>query len=109
MSNKTGQVYDGYEGKWFVKAKNGRKPIYLDRDREELSAEDAGKLMYGGCIVNATLNFWIQDNKWGKAIRGNLRGIQFWRDGEAFGGGGASSSEFDDFDDSGFDSESDFG
>lgn len=112
VSNKTGQVYDGYEGMWFVKAKNGRKPIYLDRDREELSAEEAGKLMYGGCYVNATVNLWIQDNKWGKAVRANLRGVQFWRDGDAFGGGSVSRDEFDDFadDDAGFrDEEMDFG
>ncbi|TXH16302.1 MAG: DUF2815 family protein [Hyphomicrobiaceae bacterium] len=112
VSNKTGEVYDGYEGMYFLKAKNGRKPIYLDRDKNEIDADEAGKLMYGGCYVNATINFWIQDNKWGKAIRANVRGIQFWRDGDAFGGGGGSADEFDDFgdDDAGFaDAETDFG
>lgn len=110
VSNKTGEVYDGYAGMYYLKAKNTRKPIYLDRAQNEISAEDAGVLMYGGCYVNATVNFWIQANKWGNAIRANVRGVQFWRDGDSFGGGGASRDEFADFrdDDAGFNDE-DFG
>ena len=52
---------------------------------------------YAGCYVNAVLEFWAQDNKFGKRVNATLMGVQFFRDGDAFSGGGAASD--DDFDD----------
>lgn len=43
------------------------------------------------------LEFWAQDNKFGKRVNATLMGVQFFRDGDAFSGGGAASD--DDFDD----------
>lgn len=86
--------YDGYAGNYFVRANNGVRPLLLDRARNPLTEAD-GKL-YSGCYVNATISLWTQDNKWGKRINANLRGVQFNRDGEAFTGGGtASVDEFE--------------
>lgn len=86
--------YDGYAGNYFVRANNGVRPLTIDRTRNPLTEAD-GKL-YSGCYVNATITLWSQDNKWGKRVNANLRGVQFFRDGEAFSGGGtASVNEFE--------------
>jgi Enterobacter phage Enc34, ssDNA-binding protein len=85
----------GYKGNFVLSANNDTKPRTLDRNRTELLT-DTGRL-YSGCYVNAIVSFWAQDNGFGKRINANLMGVQFWRDGEAFAGGGvASADEFED-------------
>ncbi len=81
--------YDGYEGMLYLRASNSVRPLVLDRARNPLTAAD-GK-PYSGCYVNATITLWAQDNKWGKRINANLRGVQFFRDGDAFAGGTTGS------------------
>lgn len=90
-----GKSYDGYAGNFALAAKNKKRPSIVDRDKTPLTEED-GK-PYSGCYVNASVEIWAQDNKWGKGIRASLRGIQFVRDGDAFSAGSvASADEFDD-------------
>lgn len=90
--------YDGYAGHWALSSKRaqdkGRPGVY-DRDKSPLSVED-GK-PYAGCFVNANVEFWAQDNSFGKAVRCTLVGVQFCGDGDAFSAG--SVSKPDDFDD----------
>lgn len=87
--------YAGYEGNLFVNARNPVRPTAVDTDKTPLQQSD-GRL-YAGCYVNAVLEFWAQDNKFGKRINATLMGVQFYRDGDAFSGGGAASDdEFDD-------------
>jgi hypothetical protein len=86
---------DGYPGNFFVNARNKVRPGVFDRDRSPLAEED-GRI-YAGCYVNASIDLWAQDNKFGKRINASLGGVQFVKDGEAFAGGGsAGSDEFDD-------------
>ena len=87
--------YAGFEGNFFVSARNKTRPLVIDRDKTPLVASD-GK-PYAGCYVNASIELWAQDNNYGKRINASLRGVQFFRDGDAFAGGGAASE--DDFDD----------
>jgi hypothetical protein len=71
------------------------RPLVIDRNRDPLTAAD-GK-PYSGCYVNVSIDVWAQDNKYGKRINAQLKGIQFVRDGDAFGGGApASPDEFED-------------
>ena len=45
----------------------------------------------------AKVEIWAQNNKYGKGIRAELRGVQFYRDGDAFTAGGvAKADEFED-------------
>lgn len=107
-----GTVYEGYEGKWFVSANNRKKPLLVDRDNTQLEGDDIEKRLYGGCYVNAAIDMWIQDNKFGQTVRCNLRGVKFFGDGEAFGAGGASIDELDDGEldiDDDFDDDDDLG
>lgn len=86
--------YAGFEGNLYVSARSKTRPLVIDQDKSSLTALD-GK-PYAGCYVNASVEFWAQDNNYGKRINAQLRGVQFLRDGEPFGGG--SSASVDEFD-----------
>lgn len=87
--------YEGYSGNYFVNANNKMKPLVIDRNKTPLVAADGRP--YAGCYVNASIELWAQDNKYGKRINASLRGVQFEADGDAFAGGGvADESDFDD-------------
>lgn len=100
------KVYDGYAGMMALSASRkldkGRPGIY-DKDKSPLSASDGRP--YAGCYVNAKVEFWAQDNQFGKAVRCTLIGVQFAGDGDAFSAGSVPSQ--DDFDalDAGADAE----
>jgi hypothetical protein len=87
--------YDGFPGNLFISARNQARPVVLGADKTPLVAAD-GK-PYAGCYVNVTLDLWAQDNKYGKRVNATLMGVQFYRDGDSFTGGGSGSA--DDFDD----------
>lgn len=91
--------YDGYAGMWAVKASNNKRPTTINRDRTPLV--EADEVLYAGCYVNAIVEPWGQNNKFGKRVNANLLGIQFVKDGESFGDGGTSASvdDFEDIDD----------
>jgi len=87
--------YDGFAGMMFVAARSKTRPTVVDGQRNPLTERD-GRI-YAGCYVNASVEVWAQDNAYGKRINCTLRGIQFVRDGEAFGGGRpAAADEFDE-------------
>jgi hypothetical protein len=51
-----------------------------------IEAEPGGKAApYAGCYVNATIVVWAQDNEHGKRINAQVKAVQFFKDGEAFG------------------------
>jgi hypothetical protein len=86
--------YDGYEGMMALSAKSGVRPLVIDRDRSPLTEAD-GK-PYAGCYVNASVEFFCYDSS-GVGVSASLAGVQFVRDGDAFGGGAAAKAdEFDD-------------
>lgn len=92
--------YDGYEGCMSFKAGNTKRPLVIDRDKSPITESD--EKVYAGCYVNAVVELWVQNNGYGKRINANLLGVQFAKDGEAFGGKGESADE-SDFDDLGDD------
>ena len=87
--------YDGFEGMLFLSSRNALRPLVIDTNKTPLTAQD-GK-PYAGCFVNASVELWVQDNNYGKRINATLMGVQFYKDGESFTGGGvADDSDFDD-------------
>jgi hypothetical protein len=82
---------EGYKGNLYLSASNKLKPLVIDGNLSPLQA-NSGK-PYSGCYVNATVELWVQDNKWGKRINASLKGVQFLRDGVRLSGGGVSSVE----------------
>ncbi len=93
--SKDGEVYEGFEGMHSLNASNKARPLVLDRDKTPLTAAD-GK-PYSGSYTNVSLEIWAQDNNFGKRINATLKGVQFVRDGDSFGGGAPASP--DDFED----------
>lgn len=100
-SKKTGKVYGGFEGKfnlgtrWSVD-KPGR-PTVLNKHGEEVDNDtDRDRLIYSGCYVNMKVEFWAQDNSYGRRINCTPLGVMFAADGESFGGGAGAASA-DDF------------
>jgi Enterobacter phage Enc34, ssDNA-binding protein len=89
-----GIEYDGYEDMWAVKASNTKRPTVLDRDKSPITEED--DILYAGCYVNAIISPWGQNNDFGKRVNANILGVQFVKDGEAFGD--AVTADADDFD-----------
>lgn len=84
LQEGTAKEYDGYgPDNMFVSSSATVRPSVIDRNRAPLNAED-GK-PYAGCLVNAVIRLWAQDNSWGKRINAQLQGVQFAGDGEAFG------------------------
>ena len=89
--------YDGVGGNFFISAaaQENARPTVIDANKSPLTVRD-GK-PYAGCYVNASLDLWPQDNKYGKRINAQLRGVQFLRDGDAFSAGRpADSDEFEE-------------
>jgi hypothetical protein len=89
--------YAGFEGMRYVSANNKMRPVVVNKDTSPLTAQDG--VVYAGCYVNATIELWAQDNKYGRRVNATLLGVQFVRDGDHFAGGSTGSA--DDFDDLG--------
>lgn len=89
--------YDGFPGNFFISAaaQENAAPTVIDRDRSPLSSKSGRP--YPGCYVNASIELWVQDNVYGQRINAQLRGIQFYRDGDSFSAGRpADADEFED-------------
>lgn len=86
--------YDGYEGMYFLACHSKTRPLVIDRDKTPLTDKD-GK-PYPGCYVNASVELFAQSGE-NPGMRATLKGVQFFRDGDAFGGGApARPDEFED-------------
>lgn len=97
------KTYDGYAGNIALTSTRGAEekgmPMVLGggADGKSPLADNERHKVYAGCYVNASVEVWAQDNKYGKGMRCTLRGVQFLRDGDSFGAGSAPSvNEFDD-------------
>lgn len=89
--------YAGFAGNYFVSCRSpaGARPKVVDERGNPLTQRD-GRI-YAGCYVVALIELWAQDNGFGKRINAQIRGVQFYRDGDAFSGAApASDDEFDD-------------
>jgi len=96
----TKSQYDGFEGNFFLatRSKQSARPTVIDRNKSPLTEADGRP--YAGCFINCSVELWCQDNAFGKRINAQLRGVQFLRDGDSFGGGApASSDEFSSVED----------
>jgi hypothetical protein len=83
----------GYAGNLFINASNELRPLVVGPSQEVLTAAD-GK-PYSGSYGNVIVEFWAQDNKFGKRVNASLMGAQHVKDGERLSGGGIAAA--DDF------------
>lgn len=92
------QKYEGFPGNFYLSPSNDTRPTAVDRDRSPITKDD-GKL-YSGCYANAKVEIWAQDNQYGQRVNATLLGVQFVKDGDAFGAGAppANPDDFPDLD-----------
>lgn len=97
MDGNTKADYDGFANMMYLAShrKDADGPVLvLDSNKAPL-AEGSGK-PYAGCYVNASVDIYAQDGQ-NTGIRSGLIGVQFFRDGDSFGGASRSDgSEFED-------------
>ena len=76
---------DGYGPEvMFLSSGSRNRPAVVDRKANDITEESG--MVYAGCYVNASVRLWAQNNDFGKRVNAELRGIQFLRDGDPFGG-----------------------
>lgn len=88
--------YDGYAGMFYIVMANETPPTVCGRNLEPLDPKKK-PYPYSGCRSNTNPTLWTQDNEFGKAIRANLRIVQFVNDDTPFGNGGAGPAPEDEF------------
>ena len=89
--------YEGYEGMFYIATSNTIAPTCIDRRKNEVLEQDG--VLYAGCYVNTNITLWPQDHPvGGKGVNANLRIVQFYQEGEAFGNAKASVDEMDEVD-----------
>jgi hypothetical protein len=97
-SKKTGEPYQGFDGTHYLSARNAKtQPTVFNEYGDELTSKgDIEAKAFSGALVNASVEIWAQDNKWGRRINCSLRGVMLTGQGENFGGGSspASADEF---------------
>jgi len=96
-SKKTGEAYSGFEDAHYLSARNAStQPTVYNEYGEQLEGKSAiEKAAYSGALVNASLDIWTQDNKWGRRINCTLRGVMTTGEGENLGGGSSAASASD--------------
>ncbi len=92
--NGSGEIYDGYEGLFYITAKNKSRPLVLNTDKTPLTEADG--VIYSGCYVNVTFDLYANTDPKRKGLFAGLKGVQFHSDGDSFGGG--ATAKPDDFD-----------
>ena len=92
--NKNGEPYAGFADAFHLSSRSATvKPSAWNS--ANLPTTSADGLIYSGAFVDASVEIYAQDNKWGRRINCGLRGVRFVAHGESFGGGTpASASEF---------------
>lgn len=93
---------DGYAGNWVLSAncKGGDteaecdKPTVYDQYRNKVT-EASKNPIYRGCYVNAVVEFYA-DDRYSAGVFCKLVGIQFRKDGDAFGSAPARADDFEE-------------
>lgn len=91
--------WDGFTDHMYIgaHAQKNAPPTLLDGARNVLPRDTS--VIYAGCYCAFSLEFWAQDNEFGKRINCTVRGVQFYKDGDSFGAGApASEDEFEEID-----------
>jgi hypothetical protein len=100
-SKKTGEAYQGFDGTHYLSTRNAKTQpsVYNAYGDDVVGKADIERDAFSGAVVNASIEIWAQDNKWGRRINCSLRGVMLTGEGENFGGGStpASANEFASF------------
>ena len=97
-SKTTGEPYAGFEKMFYLGTRNAsvQPSVYDQYGDPVVGKAEITRKAFSGAVVNASVEVWAQDNKWGKRINCSLRGIMLTGEGQSFGGGSGAASA-DDF------------
>lgn len=86
-----GDIYDGFADMVYVASKNETRPGVFTRAAVPCAEGDEGA-PYSGCHGNMEIDIWALKRQGAKKrVCSDLLGLQFTRDGDAFGSGAAPS------------------
>lgn len=88
LSNKTGDVYEGFAGNWYLSANRAERqgrPIVLGSDGRPIGPED--NCIYAGCRVHAVVSFFADTGHGAPKICCVVEAVKFAGDDEPFSGG----------------------
>lgn len=93
-SKKTGEPYQGFDGAHYLSTRNAKtQPTVFNQYGEEITGKgEIERQAFSGAVVNASIEVWAQDNKWGRRVNCSLRGVMLTGEGENFGGASAPAS-----------------
>jgi hypothetical protein len=95
---KTFEMYEGYPGNMYITAGKDTAPQVIQADgapidpTNTMAYQALTRAMYNGCRVNAAVRPWLQENKYGRAVRCDLIAIQFAGDDKPLGEGMTDAS-----------------
>ena len=95
MTDKNGDVREGYEGNLYVHATSKTRMPVFRGDRTEVDTE-ADSPVYSGCYVVARVQFYANLKSGQQGLFAGMQGTQFYKSGDAIGGSGSKASA-DDF------------
>lgn len=100
-TNEDGDVREHYDGNWYLKLTNDKKPKYKRRNGEDCDEEELEELFVSGHWAVAYFHFYtVKDKaKGGNGVFATLDCLQFYKKDEQFSGGGISDDEIDDLGD----------
>ncbi len=99
LYNGDTKEYDGFPGNWVLATHNKQKPAVVNRAGEPVLPGEE-EFPFSGSYGRGSVTFWTQDNKYGKRVGVNLRGVQWMRTGEAFSAAAIDpEGEFDGLED----------
>lgn len=114
MNSKTGEVYVGFEDRWYVSANRAESqgpPLILDNKKDPQTGQPRvlkdkrdDKWPQAGDYVNAKVSFFSINGKndkkanptFGRKICAQLEVVQYWREGEKFGASKPTTAGFEE-------------
>lgn len=93
-SKKTGEPYTGFEDAHYLSTRNSKSQptVYNEYGEPVTGKSDIERKAFSGAVVNASVEFWAQDNKWGRRVNCSLRGIMLTGEGQSLGGSSAPAA-----------------
>lgn len=91
-----------FERHFFLNAKSSRRVGVVNRDMEPITDPED---VYSGCYAIVSVSFYPYSKNGNNGVAASLENVMKYKDGDRFGGGGASAES--DFGDLGIDAEGD--
>lgn len=95
QGNKLPKVYDGFKDMFYVKLSTPdyNRPLIWTRRYTPVVQESDDQAPYDGSVCNVSLDLWPFNNE-SAGVNGNLREVQFVKDGKEYSGGRRAGDDF---------------